>query len=209
MPQRETPGRAAKPRALSPDDNPLVRAVGRVPARSTPSSSSPSWLPRCWSWPSASSVCACSGSRTSGWNPSASSRGAPPRTASFEATPGTSACSSPATSQGTSTRSSRSPIETRVTGPWISRRWTRSTRSGPRCTPRTSGSYPRPRTSSTSGGSARRAPTSPGSWRESSRQEMRDGKPRTPIAWTQRTLYPPSESSPSSSTTRPRRGRRR
>ena len=33
MPQRETPGRAAKPRALSPDDNPLVRAVGRVPAK--------------------------------------------------------------------------------------------------------------------------------------------------------------------------------
>ena len=33
VPQRETPGDAAKRRTLSPDDNPLVRAVGRVPAK--------------------------------------------------------------------------------------------------------------------------------------------------------------------------------
>ena len=33
MPQRETPGDAAERRALSPDLNPLVRAVGRVPAK--------------------------------------------------------------------------------------------------------------------------------------------------------------------------------
>ena len=43
VPQRETQGDAAKRRTLSPDDNPLVRAVGRVPARSTPSCSSRSW----------------------------------------------------------------------------------------------------------------------------------------------------------------------
>jgi signal transduction histidine kinase len=33
VPQRETQGDAAKRRTLSPDDNPLVRAVGRVPAK--------------------------------------------------------------------------------------------------------------------------------------------------------------------------------
>jgi signal transduction histidine kinase len=33
LPQRETHGDAAKLRILSPDDNPLVRAVGRVPAK--------------------------------------------------------------------------------------------------------------------------------------------------------------------------------
>ena len=157
--QRATPGDAAKRRALNPGDNPLVRAVGRFPAKVHTK-----LLVAFVATALLVVAVGVLGVRLLGQsNERVESLGELQRRSAeyseLRSDAGHVRLLLSGNVAGASTRSSRSPIETPATGPWISRRWTCSTRSRPRCIPRTSGSCLLPRTSSTSGGSARRAPT--------------------------------------------------